>query len=356
MLGSWPSTRPSRDASSCSARTAWRLNACRSSSRAGMRSCSPCRSRATTGRHGWQPSFRADASAAGVPILQPDDLNAQEVIDEVRATNPDFLVSFQAGQILRRALLSVPVLGAWNLHFGSLPRYRGVAPIAWAIINGERSTGVTLHRIDPGVDSGAILATAEVPIEREDTGRSLYDKCTDAGIRLFGEWWPRLRTGAVETRAQESDDVLYYNRHSIDFSLRDDQLAERLRGHRESRASPHLPAIPVPDHPARLAGARGSTLQLGSRSRIAEGPARSWRPSRRASSLERRVAGSCSRSWHRTDIWSRPRIMPDLGSSPAPSSPEPGGRERDRPWLSFASPRPGLRTSGCGRRVPPRHP
>ena len=119
------------------------------------------------GQAGWQPSFRASASAAGIPILQPDDLNAQEVIDAVSATNPDFLLSFQAGQILRRALLSVPILGAWNVHFGSLPRYRGVAPIAWAIINGERATGVTLHRIDPGVDSGAILATAEVPIARE---------------------------------------------------------------------------------------------------------------------------------------------------------------------------------------------
>lgn len=172
------------------------------------------------GQAGWQPSFRASASAAGVPILQPEDLNAQEVIDAVSATNPEFLLSFQAGQILRRALLSVPILGAWNVHFGSLPRYRGVAPIAWAIINGERATGVTLHRIDPGVDSGAILAMAEVPIAREDTGRSLYEKCTDAGIQLFGEWWPRLRTGAVETRLQESAEALYYNRHSIDFSLR----------------------------------------------------------------------------------------------------------------------------------------
>ena len=79
---------------------------------------------------------------------------------------------------------------------------------------------MTLHRIDPGVDSGAILATAEVPIAREDTGRSLYEKCTDAGIQLFGEWWPRLRIGAIETRPQESAEALYYNRHSIDFSLR----------------------------------------------------------------------------------------------------------------------------------------
>jgi methionyl-tRNA formyltransferase len=173
------------------------------------------------GRDGWQPSFRAAIEATGLPMRQVPDINAPEAVEAVGATSPDFLLSFQAGQILRRALLSVPAFGAWNLHFGSLPRYRGVAPIAWALLNGERSTGATLHRIDPGVDSGAIVATADVPIERDDTGRSLYDKVTDAGIQLFREWWPRLRSGAVETRRQESADVLYYNRHSIDFSRRE---------------------------------------------------------------------------------------------------------------------------------------
>jgi len=172
------------------------------------------------GTDGWQPSFRAAAEAAGFPIRQAADLNAPEVIDAVRALSPDFLLSFQAGQILRSALISVPAHGSWNLHFGSLPRYRGVAPIAWALLNGERSTGATLHRIDTGVDSGAIVATAEVPIERDDTGRSLYDKVTEAGIGLFREWWPRLRGGTVETRSQENGEVLYYNRHSIDFSQR----------------------------------------------------------------------------------------------------------------------------------------
>jgi methionyl-tRNA formyltransferase len=173
------------------------------------------------GRDGWQPSFRAAIEAAALPMRQVPDVNAPEAVEAVRATSPDFLLSFQAGQILRRALISVPPHGAWNLHFGSLPRYRGVAPIAWALLNGERATGATLHRIDAGVDSGAILATADVPIERDDTGRSLYDKVTDAGVQLFREWWPRLRGGAVETRRQESADVLYYNRHSIDFGRRE---------------------------------------------------------------------------------------------------------------------------------------
>jgi methionyl-tRNA formyltransferase len=135
-------------------------------------------------------------------------------------TRPDFLLSFQAAQLLKGALLATPAMGALNLHLGPLPRYRGVAPIAWALINGEATTGVTLHHIEVGVDSGPIISSKSVPIRAEDTGRSVYDRCSEAGSELFRELWPRVRREVPRGRPQLERAALYYNRHSIDFSQR----------------------------------------------------------------------------------------------------------------------------------------
>jgi methionyl-tRNA formyltransferase len=172
-----------------------------------------------TGEDGWQPSLRRIAAASGDRIEAPLNLNDPAFVEILRSLAPDILVSIQAAQIMRRPLLETPRLGAVNLHFGPLPRYRGVAPIAWAIINGETETAVTLHTIDPGIDSGPILASAPVTIGRDETARSLYDRCTQAAVDLFGAEWPRIRRGDLDGRPQTGT-ALYYNRHSIDFSRR----------------------------------------------------------------------------------------------------------------------------------------
>jgi methionyl-tRNA formyltransferase len=172
-----------------------------------------------TGQDGWQPSLRGAAASAGERIESPSSLNDAAFVATLRSLAPDLLVSVQAAQILRRPLLETPRLGAVNLHYGPLPRYRGVAPIAWAIINGETETAVTLHVMDPGIDSGPILASAPVAIERDETARSLYDRCTDAAVDLFTAEWPRIRQGVLDGAPQEGAS-LYYNRHSIDFAQR----------------------------------------------------------------------------------------------------------------------------------------
>jgi UDP-4-amino-4-deoxy-L-arabinose formyltransferase/UDP-glucuronic acid dehydrogenase (UDP-4-keto-hexauronic acid decarboxylating) len=173
-----------------------------------------------SGVDGWQPSFKRAAESLQLPVRVPANVNDPGFVSEVEALGPDFILSFQAAQILRPPLIATGSMGALNLHFGPLPRYRGVAPVAWAIINGEVETGVTLHRIEPGIDSGAVVASLTVPIGPDDTGRSLYDKCTTAGIRLFTDSWPRIRLGDFQPRAQSPDEALYYNRYSIDFSQR----------------------------------------------------------------------------------------------------------------------------------------
>jgi len=172
-----------------------------------------------TGEDGWQPSLRRAAASSRERIETPSNLNDPAFVETIRSLAPDLLVSVQAAQIMRRTLLESPRLGAVNLHFGPLPRYRGVAPIAWAIINGETETAVTLHMMDPGIDSGPILASAPVAIGREETARSLYDRCTQAAVDLFTAEWPRIRRGGLDRRPQAGPG-LYYNRHSIDFSQR----------------------------------------------------------------------------------------------------------------------------------------
>ncbi len=172
------------------------------------------------GRDGWQPSFRAAALRLGIDTVAPANVNDAGFVAEVDDLSPDYLLSFQAPQILKPPLIATGRIAALNLHFGPLPRYRGVAPIAWAIINGEPATGVTIHHISPGIDDGDIVVSAEVPIGATDTGRELYDRCSQAGIALFASSWAELRSGSAVSRPQDPDHALYYNRHSIDFSRR----------------------------------------------------------------------------------------------------------------------------------------
>lgn len=172
------------------------------------------------GEDGWQPSFRRFAGSAGVPLRTATDINDPDLVAEIAEARPDFLLSFQAAQLLKAALLAVPARAALNLHYGPLPRYRGVAPIAWAIINGESETGVALHHIKAGVDNGPVIASQMVPILPEDTGRTLYDKCSAAGVELFRRSWPQVRINTPPGTQQSEREALYYNRHSIDFSRR----------------------------------------------------------------------------------------------------------------------------------------
>lgn len=172
------------------------------------------------GEDGWQPSFRRFATSAGVPVRAPANVNDPAFVAEMAEIRPDFLLSFQAAQLLRAPLLATPAMAALNLHFGPLPRYRGVAPIAWALINGEAETGVTLHHINVGVDDGPVISSKRVPIRPEDTGRTVYDRCAEAGIELFRESWPAVRHETAPGDPQSPDEALYYNRYSVDFSQR----------------------------------------------------------------------------------------------------------------------------------------
>ena len=109
------------------------------------------------------------ALARGIPVLQPENVNAPESLDQIRQLAPDLLVTAAYGQILSPELLSIPRLGGINLHGSILPAYRGAAPVARAIQNGETETGVTVILMTPRIDAGGMIAFARTPIDPDET-------------------------------------------------------------------------------------------------------------------------------------------------------------------------------------------
>jgi methionyl-tRNA formyltransferase len=125
------------------------------------------------------------ARAAGIPVVQPTRLRDPEWPDRLRAYQPDVAVVVAFGQILPRSVLDVPPRGSINVHASLLPRYRGAAPIAWAIIRGETETGVSIMQMDEGMDTGPVLLTVRTPIEEDETAGDLAVRLAELGARAL---------------------------------------------------------------------------------------------------------------------------------------------------------------------------
>jgi methionyl-tRNA formyltransferase len=131
------------------------------------------------------PPVKAAALELGCSLIQPHSVRSQDFCDAITRLEPDLLVVVAYGHILPQRILAIPKLGAINIHASLLPRYRGPAPIQWAVINREIETGVTLMLMDTGLDTGDILASASVPILPDDTSGSLHDKLALLGADLL---------------------------------------------------------------------------------------------------------------------------------------------------------------------------
>jgi len=132
------------------------------------------------------------ARAHGVEILQPQRARDEAFIAQLRELVPDLIIVAAYGKILPKALLELPRLGCVNVHASLLPRYRGAAPIQWAIARGEAETGVTLMQMEEGLDTGPMLAQARLPIASDDTGGSLTAKLAELGGELLAQHLPAL--------------------------------------------------------------------------------------------------------------------------------------------------------------------
>jgi methionyl-tRNA formyltransferase len=164
--------------------------------------CQPDKPRGR-GRRLMAPPVKETALAAGLAVLQPERIRTPEFQETIRALAPDIIVVAASGGTLPGALLRLPPLGTINVHGSLLPRYRGAAPIQWAILNGDQETGITIMQMDEGMDTGDILLTRGLAITPQDTAGSLAEKMALLGGRLLGEALDALRTGSLPAQKQE---------------------------------------------------------------------------------------------------------------------------------------------------------
>lgn len=145
------------------------------------------------------------ARELGLPVLQPEKLRDPEFIDAMRALEPDLGIVI-AFRMLPEVVWAMPRLGTFNLHASLLPQYRGAAPINWAIINGERETGVTTFLLNHEIDKGAILGQIRVPIGKEDTVGTMYEKLMQTGTGLVLDTVERIAAGETQPVEQQHID------------------------------------------------------------------------------------------------------------------------------------------------------
>ncbi len=142
----------------------------------------------------------------GLPVYQPKKVREPEFIEILRKLEPEVIVVVAFGQIIPQEILDLPPYGCINVHASLLPKYRGAAPIQWAVIDGEPQSGVTIMKMDAGLDTGDMITKVVVPIAEEETGGSLFDKLSAAGARLLVDTLPSLTNGTAvyEKQPEES--------------------------------------------------------------------------------------------------------------------------------------------------------
>ncbi len=155
------------------------------------------------------PPVKQCALKYGIPVFQPVKVKAPEAVEELRKYEADIFVVAAFGQILSEEILHMPRYGCVNIHASLLPKYRGAAPIQWAILNGENETGITIMRMDKGIDTGDMLMKCTVPISEKETGESLYDKLCEAGAKLIVQALPLIEDGMLIPEKQKEEDATY---------------------------------------------------------------------------------------------------------------------------------------------------
>ena len=144
-----------------------------------------------------------------IPVYQPEKVKNPEFVDILREINPDVIVVIAFGQILSKAILDLPKYGCINVHASLLPKYRGAAPIQWAVIDGEEETGVTTMYMAEGLDTGDVIDTAVIKLDEKETGGSLFDKLAIEGGKLIVETLSKLENGTA-TRTPQDDEKSSY--------------------------------------------------------------------------------------------------------------------------------------------------
>ena len=150
------------------------------------------------------------ALEAGLPVYQPKRIREAENLELLRSYQPDVIVVVAFGQIIPEEILKLPKYGCINVHASLLPGYRGAAPIQWAVINGEKESGVTTMRMDTGLDTGDMILREKVPLDPKETGGSLFDKLSQIGADLLIRTLEALENGTAGFEKQPKDSPTPY--------------------------------------------------------------------------------------------------------------------------------------------------
>lgn len=175
------------------------------------------------------------AERHGLMVRQPERIRRPEVIEELRALAPDAMVVVGYGQIIPQSIIDIPPHGIVNVHASLLPKYRGAAPVQWAIANGEQRTGVTTMRINSGLDTGDILLQWETPLGDDENALELGERLARAGAELLAETMRGLEAGTLRPQPQDDSKatlapLLKKEDGRIDWSERAERIFNRTRG------------------------------------------------------------------------------------------------------------------------------
>ncbi len=201
-----------------------------------------------------QPSpVKECALEYGLPVFQPVKIRMPEAVAQLKSYQAELFVVVAFGQILSREILEMPKYGCINIHASLLPKYRGAAPIQWAILNGDEVTGVTIMQMNEGVDTGDILTKRVVHIDAEDTGESLFDKLSIAGAELLLETLPEIEAGRITPVKQNEEEATHVKMLTkemgrIDWKKEAAALERLVRG--------------MNSWPSAYCGFRGKTLKV----------------------------------------------------------------------------------------------
>ncbi len=170
-----------------------------------------------------------------LPIFQPERIKREEAVSVLRQYDADIYVVAAFGQILSKEILEIPKFGCINIHASLLPKYRGAAPIQWAVIDGEEKTGITIQQMNEGIDTGDILLQKEYYLTKEETGESLFDRLCDLGAEAIVEVLPKLERGEIVPVQQNEAESTHAKMLSkamgnIDFSKEATAIERLVRG------------------------------------------------------------------------------------------------------------------------------
>ena len=188
------------------------------------------------GRNVSRSAVKRRADELNLPLSQPDKLkNNLDFKDQIERVTPDAIVVVAYGRIIPPWMLNLPRLGNLNVHASLLPKYRGAAPIQWAIAKGEKTTGVTIMRLDEGLDTGPVLLQQTMPIDEQDTSLTLTPRLAELGAHLMVETLEGLQAGTLKAIPQSDSDasqapVLKKEDGFVDFSLLAEEVNNRIRG------------------------------------------------------------------------------------------------------------------------------